>query len=98
VNSGKSKWRNWKLAILLVSITSSIILGCIILNATLPYVASGAGFFFGWIPLFGIERVLCEHGGIITTILILISSAAALDLISKPWFSDITTNFIETED
>ncbi len=98
VDSGKSKWRNWKLAILLVSITSSIILGCIILNATLPYVASGTGFFFGQIPLFGIERVLCEHGGIITTILILISSTVALDLISKPWISDITTNFIETED
>ncbi|MEM4222307.1 MAG: hypothetical protein QW097_02660, partial [archaeon] len=99
VESGKSRWRNWKLAILLLSVASSIILGCIILNNTLPYVATGTGFFFGWIPLFGTIRVLCEHGGIITTILILISSAVTLDLISKPWVSDINpSNFIEIKD
>jgi len=92
----KSRWRYWKLAILLISISLLIILGCVILDATLPYVASGKGFFFGGLPLFGTLRVLCEHGGIITTGLILISSAIALDLISKPWVSDTTSsNFIE---
>ncbi len=92
----RNRWRYLKLAILLISISLLIILGCIILNATLPYIASGNGFFYGWIPVFGILRVLCEHGGIITTGLILISSAIALDLLSKPWTpSSAPSNFIE---
>ncbi|MGQ9722816.1 MAG: hypothetical protein ACUVXA_16020 [Candidatus Jordarchaeum sp.] len=84
----KSRWRYWKLTILLISITLLTILGLIILSATLPYVAGGNGLFWGWMPIFGPLKVLCEHGGIITTGLILLSSAIALDLLSKPWISD----------
>ncbi|MFB0562648.1 MAG: glycosyltransferase 87 family protein [Candidatus Lokiarchaeia archaeon] len=87
LEADKSRWRYWKLAILLISVSLTIILGLIILGATLPYVAGGNGFFWGWMPIFGTLRVLCEHGGIITTGLILLSSAIALDLLSKPWIS-----------
>lgn len=87
-NQSRWGWKHWKPVALLISISLSIILGCVILSATLPYIASGTGFFFGWVPVFGIIRVLCEHGGIITSCLILISSAIALDLLSKPWISD----------
>ena len=90
----ESRWRSWKLAILLISVSLLVILGLIVLGATLPYVAGGNGVFWGWMPIFGTLRILCEHGGIITTSLILISSAIALDLLSKPWISDtIPSNF-----
>jgi hypothetical protein len=95
----KSRWKYWKLIILLSSISLLIILGVIILGATLPYVAGGNGLFWGWMPIFGPLRTLCEHGGIITTALILLSSAIALDLLSKPWVSCITPmNSIELKD
>lgn len=95
----KGRWRRWKLILLLVSVSLLIILGVIILGATLPYVAGGNGLFWGWMPIFGALRMLCEHGGMITTALILLSSAIALDLLSKPWVSQITpTNSIELND
>lgn len=86
--SGKSSWKYLKLSAFLVSISTLTLLGCVILGATLPYVAAGTGFFFGCVPVFGALRILCEHGGIITSLLILTSSAIALDLLSKPWVCD----------
>ncbi|MBS7270448.1 MAG: glycosyltransferase family 39 protein, partial [Candidatus Freyarchaeota archaeon] len=47
----KGRWRHWKLLLLLVSVSLLIILGVIILGVTLPYVAGGNGFFWGWMPI-----------------------------------------------
>lgn len=80
-NSGGRKWWKWELGIFIVALFILGIISTIILWTTIPYINTGTSFFFGWVPVFGDLRFLCENGGIITTILMLIIGFTGLDLL-----------------
>ncbi|MEM2146876.1 MAG: hypothetical protein QW279_16045 [Candidatus Jordarchaeaceae archaeon] len=61
----KSKWRYYKLVILLTSVSLLSVLELGILGITPPYVAGGNGLFWGWMPIFGALKALCKNGGIL---------------------------------
>jgi hypothetical protein len=81
--SGKRKFWKWELGIFTVALSMLAIISSIILWSTIPYINTGTSFFFGWVPLFGYLRLLCENGGAITTILMLIIGFIGLDLLLK---------------
>ncbi|MEM2145331.1 MAG: hypothetical protein QW279_08215 [Candidatus Jordarchaeaceae archaeon] len=81
--SGKRKFWKWELGIFIIALSMLAIISSIILWSTIPYINTGTSFFFGWVPIFGDLRFLCENGGIITTILMLIIGFTGLDLLLK---------------
>lgn len=80
---GKRKFWKWELGIFTIALSMLTIISSIILWSTIPYINTGTNFFFGWVPIFGTLRLLCENGGAITTILMLIIGFTGLDLLLK---------------
>ncbi|MHA1834572.1 MAG: hypothetical protein ACTSV7_11360 [Candidatus Baldrarchaeia archaeon] len=98
---GNARRRRWEIGVLIVALSLFTVLVCIILWVTIPYINTGTNFFFGWVPVFGALRFLCENGGIITSALLLTVCVISLDLllgftvdVKEPNGKEVTKKFI----
>lgn len=79
----------WKYLLFFSLIAVFIVMVSIILQATFPYIdysllydlAGWSKVFHGWVPVYGTFRVLYEHGGFITTVLLLMAFLLAIDIL-----------------
>lgn len=79
----------WKYISFILLITLVVVLISIILQTTFPYIDYGwlydsigfPKFFHGWVPVYGSLRFLCEHGGFIVTLFLLLACLLAIDIL-----------------